>query len=163
MITRCGTQLQERLHIDAQVLDIVTEVTGYQFMVKDVVSCCNRCMRGKDGTPRDHFKCGGKVKTLQGAFAAALQDLESGMTFIDMPDGGFDPQGPQGTYAANTQHDFLLDAGVLVATVELVGNDTVVFIIAVKITVQQVQGNMSSLGTPNMQANLAFRKIDLDQ
>ena len=163
VITRCGAQLQERLHIDTQVLDIVEEVTGNQFMVEDVVSRGDRCVRGKDRTTRDHLQCCCKFKPLQGALATAFQDLKGRVTFIDMPDGGFDPQCSQCTHTTDTEHNFLLDAGALVTTVELVGNNAVVFLVPVQITVQQVQGNVPGLGTPNMQVNLAARKIDLDQ
>ena len=60
-------------------------------------------------------------------------------------------QGAQGPHSADTQDDFLLDAGVDVATVQLIGNGAIHRAVVRNIAVEKEHANMAGLGLPNLE------------
>ena len=132
-------------------------------MLEDVMAGSYRCMCGKHCPGCNDLQRAGKVKTFQCAFPTAFQDLKGRVPFIDVPYRWLDSQGAQCTYTTDAEHDFLLYAGVLVTTVKLVGNDAIMFLVLLQITVQQIQAYVSGLRAPDVQINLAIGEIDLDQ
>ena len=73
------------------------------------------------------------------------------MAFIDMPGSGFQSQQAKRAHAADTQYDFLLDAGIDVTAIELIGDSAVGFLIFRQVAVEQVQPDMAGACLPDLQ------------
>ena len=105
------------LHILANRLGNFREVLHDQLLVKNIMPCRHRRMGGKYCARRHQFQGTVEVQALLHAKAAALQDLKSRMSLIDVPHGGPQAQGAQRSYSTHTQYQLLLQAHFYVATV----------------------------------------------
>ena len=65
-------------------------------------------------------------------------------------------------HAADAEHDFLLDARVLVPAVEAVGDGAVGFAVCRQVGVEQVQPHVPHARLPDLHLDDAIRKIDRD-
>ncbi len=91
-----------------------------------------------------------------------LQYQKGGMTFVDVIDGRMDIHFLKGADTAHAKNNLLLDAGLLVTAVQLMGDVTVLGIVFRKIGVQQQHTHHADLGLPNLDDHFAARKVDLD-
>ena len=84
------------------------------------------------------------------------------MAFVYVPHGGCYSQCAQGAHPADSKNNFLLYTCCLVATVELVGDDSIMFLVFFQVTVQQVQFYMTCICFPDVQKNLSIREINVN-
>ncbi len=83
------------------------------------------------------------------------------MAFIHVPDRGAQAQRPQGPDSAQAQNDLLVDAKVVVATIELVSDGPVVLVVARKVGVQQENFHMPQTGFPHPHLHFPARQLNL--
>ncbi len=140
LVAGAGAELEEFLGADAEFWNVIHEIGTDQIVIEDIMSGSNRCMRGEHCAGGDQFQRAGKIHVAFAyPLAAALQHLERGVTFVDMPYRRLQTEGAHGAHAADTEYDFLLDAGGDVATVELIGDGAVGVLVFRQVAVEQVQ------------------------
>src|SRR5271170_6200659 len=108
---------------------------------ESVVTGSDRSMR-REHTARGHGFDGGLVRQRYGEmFPQQLENQERGVSFIQMEHAGFDAQGSQGAYAADTENHFLANAGGLVTTVQAMCNVAVRRRVLGAVGIEQVNGD----------------------
>ena len=107
-----AAQLENPVEIQPRGFCIRAQGMGNQVPRKNVMAGGNRRMGGKQGAGGNGFQGGLEAEAVFHGHPAALQDLEGGMAFVDVPGGGFDTQCCQRPGAPDAQQDFLADAGV---------------------------------------------------
>ena len=116
-------------------------------------------MRGKHRCAGHLLERGAEIQSGRYQFAAAFQDLECGVPFVDVPGGRLKPERAQGAHTTDTQHDLLLNAGVDVAAVQLIGDGAVGFLVAGQVAVEQVELDMAGTCLPHLEFHVAAREL----
>ena len=84
------------------------------------------------------------------------------MPFIQVVDVGGKPHGFQRTDTANTQKNLLLEAVLIVATVELVGKRTVFPAVLVDVGIEQVEGDAAYFQYSNFSLYFPAQQVYTD-
>ena len=82
------------IQTDTRILAVFGKVMIDAITLKDVVTGKHRGMRSEHGRPGHQFHGTVKVHALRNILSATLQDLESGMAFIDMQNRQCQAQSP---------------------------------------------------------------------
>ena len=88
--------------------------------------------------------------------ADAFQSEESGMAFVHVIDSGVQAESFQSTNAADAEKDFLLNAHVEVAAIELRSDGAVLGTIGGDIGIEEIELNAAGGGAPNASGDLAI-------
>ena len=112
-------------------------------------------MRGKHGIHRHGFHGAIEIQPLRAQQADAFQHQKRRMAFIDMPHRGLEAHCIQCAHAANAQHDFLLDAQIAVAAIQLMRDVAIFVCIFFKIRIEQDHAHMPDHRLPNLDRHLA--------
>ncbi len=140
---------------------IVRKIGLDQLRSKDVNACRHRGMGGKDVAGR-----GGLVRlrkrklVLAHELADTLQPQKGGMPLVQMHHVRLKPQGVQGANAANAQDNLLLDAHLVVAAIQFIGNILVFLRIVRDVGIEQIQGDAAHLRPPDLDANGATGQVN---
>ena len=116
------TQRQQFFLAQTQLPAHRREVILHGFGAEIIVSSGHRRMGGKHGIRRDCFERGTERQALRDQQTRAFENQKRRVAFIDVPGRRFKAQFAERTHAADAQHDFLLQAGVAVATIQTMGN-----------------------------------------
>jgi hypothetical protein len=99
------------------------EIVINQAGIEEINACRDRSMCGKNVAHSRGFQRLVKAEALLfHQQADVLNGQESGMSFVHVMDGRLDAQFLQSAQSAYSQHDFLPDALMNIAPVELIGN-----------------------------------------
>ena len=137
------------------------EVRGDHRFGEMVMPRRHRRVGGEHGVHRDRLQRSVEGEATGGQLAHALEHQEGRMALVDVPDGGRDTQRAQCAHAADAEHDFLLDAGGAVATVEPAADLAVRRRIGLDIAVEQVQRDMAAARAPHVEVHGAPGHLDL--
>jgi hypothetical protein len=85
------------------------------------------------------------------------------VALIHVVDGGLQTQGLQGSNAAYTQNHLLLDAMLVIASIELIGDPSVFGLVFPEVRVEEIERHPSDVSTPYLCLHGAARKIYLDE
>ena len=132
-----------------------------QAAVEAVVAGGHGRVRGEDGV-LGHF-----AQRVVEAQAVVLHPLANGfqrgeraVPFVQVIDARRDAQGLQRPDAADAQHQFLADAGAVVAAVEPAGQLAVFGAVALDVAVEQVQVHAADVHQPHLGQQLAGAGVD---
>ena len=154
-------ELVDLLEFDAQRPHRVGQVHLHHVPFEYIVPRGHRRVGGEHGARRHQLQGGIDIQPLLHAKPAALQDLESRMALVDVPYRGPQAQGPQRPHPAHAQHQFLLQAHLPVAAVQLMGDGAVPGAVLRQIGIQQVQGDMPRLHHPHPHLEYPPGKLDI--
>lgn len=162
LVVGVATEIEKALRIHAELRPEVAEVFHDHVGGEMVVTSRHRRMGGEYGIDGDRFQRAGEIQSLGNQFADTLEDEESRMPFVDVPDRGLEADGRQRACAADPEHDLLLDAHVAVAAVELVGNVAVGFGVVFEVGIEQVERDMPHARLPHLDLDRPPRHLDTD-
>ena len=158
-----ASQAEELVTGKAELFVVLAEELLQQFGGEMVDAGLHRCVRGEDVAGADDLAGLGEGDVaLVHQQADALQRQEGGMPFVHVADIGDDPQGAQGADAADAQQDLLDHAHLLVADVELGGDQAVLGRVGLQVGVQQVERHPADLDAPDMDPEFPAAELQLD-
>jgi hypothetical protein len=161
-----GVLTAEREEITAGKPEV--RIEGREIMVHQtggeiVVSSGDGSVRGENQTGGGQDAGFGEREKLRFHKGAdALKGKESGVPFIHVKDGGAKAECFEGTNAADAKQDFLLDAHVEVAAVELPGDGTVLGKIGGEIGIEEIELDAADSSAPNTSDDFAIGKLNTD-
>ena len=91
-----------------------------------------------------------------------LQACEGGMTFIHMANFGLNAQGIEGFYTTYAKQDFLFQSVLPIATIQLMRNAAVAFLVFFQIGIEQVQGHATNLNFPDFGMQRTAGELNVD-
>lgn len=91
-----------------------------------------------------------------------FERCERRVPLVHVNDAGVDPQGGQGTDAADPQHDLLADPGAVIAAVQPGGQLAVFVTVFRNVRVEQVQGNATDIQPPDPREDRTMPGLDGD-
>jgi hypothetical protein len=157
-----AAQAHELLPLDPQVVTAFAEIVPDHVLGEMVVAGGHGGVGGEYGVGRHRLQGGVEGQPALHLAADALQHQEGGVTLVDVKGRGLDPQGLQGAHAADAQDDLLLDAGVLVAAIELVGDVAVLRPVGGQVGIQQAEADVADAGLPDLHFHPAAGQLDED-
>ena len=123
----------------------------------------HRGVRGKDEAGRGENTGFGEAEMLRFHEGAdAFKGEKSGMAFVHMIDGGAEAESLQSADAADAEKDFLADAHIQIAAVELRGDGAMVGAIGGDIRIEKIELNAANDGTPDASGDFTIGKGDVD-
>ena len=154
----------EGVAIDAHLAHVVAEVLLDDVHGEGVVARGHGGVRGEAGAGFHGFERRREVEFLFFHHRAdAFETAEGGVPFVHVANGGVLAEGLEGANAADAEDDLLLDAGLLVAAVEL-GGDAAIFLAVLRdVGIEQVELNAADLDVPDSQEQFAARQHHRDE
>ena len=131
-------------------------------MVEDIMARGHRRVGGEHRVARHQLQGAVEIQPLLHLFAAALQDEEGGVSFVDVPHVGVASDRAQGAHTADAEYYLLLYARVRIAAGELVGDGAVGLGVFRQVAVQEIQGDAPGLGLPYLEAHFPLRYLHFD-
>src|SRR3990172_4474563 len=135
---------------DAKLTDEPGQISPDQGNIKNFVASRYRCMCGKYCIGCYQFKRDRKLHALGNQTTTALDDLQTRVSFIDMPHTGNYPQTGQYPYTTNSKDDFLFNAHVLIAGINLISDGSIRLTVRIDISIEQIKVGMTSLYPPDL-------------
>ena len=156
-------QAHQLLGRDAQLVAQRAKVLFDQVAVEAVVAGGHGRVRGEDGV-LGHLAQGGVEAhaVVLHPRADGLERGERAVAFVEMIDARRDAQGLQRPHAAHAGHQFLADAGAVVAAVEPGGQLAVLGAVARHVAIQQVELHPADVHQPDLGQQLAGAGVDAD-
>src|SRR5665213_2322806 len=94
----------------------------------------------------------------------SLDSQECGMPFVHVIDGGAEAQRLKRAQAADAEHNLLLDALVIVAAIEMIGDLAILRRSVLRgVAVDKVELDAAHVDAPDLQEHLDAAEIDADQ
>src|SRR3569832_1913881 len=146
-----AAEREELPHAHSELVDVLREIAHHQMLIEDVVTRGYRRVRGEHGAGRDELACNIERQAALHVLAYALENLECGVAFVDVPDGRLEAERAQRAYAADAEHDLLLDARVDVAAVQLIGDGAVDVVVLRHVAVEQIKADVAGLRLPHLE------------
>ncbi len=114
---------------------------------------------------REACSASSKLKTvIRHQNANALDGQECGMPFVHVIDGGAEAQRLERAQAADAEHDLLVNALVIVAAVELIGDLAMLRRGVLRdVAIEQIELHAAHIDAPDFQEHFDAGEIDADQ
>ncbi len=148
---------------DAQFVAQRAEVLLDQVAVEAIVSGGDGRVRGEDRPLGDVAQ--GRVKAhpvVLHPVADGFQNGEGTVAFVEVIDAGQDSQGLQRPDAAHAGHQFLADAGAVVAAVEPRRQLPILGVVARHVAIEQAQPHPADVHQPHLGQQFSRPGVDLD-
>ena len=139
------------------------EVAFDEFGAEAVDAGGDGCVRGEEVAGGGGLEGGREVEAEVFAEAAdAFEADEGGVSFVDVEDGGSFADFVERADASDAEDDFLLDACVDVAAVEVFGDVAVVAVVLGHVGVEEVEGDAADVALPDADGDGAAWEFDVD-
>ncbi|MNZ81925.1 hypothetical protein D3C78_1006100 [compost metagenome] len=154
---KCAVQATERqnpIPICSELPVIVPEESVHHFDGEDIVPGRNRCVRRKDSTRFDCFKCRLERYAFGRQLADALECQESRVTLIHMPDVRPNAEHFKESCTADAENHLLAYANFMIARVECVSQMPILIAICFYVSIKQVHRDCTYLNGPCFRIHL---------
>ena len=85
LAARTRSEPQKVVHVDAKLLHEIGEISAHHVMIEDIVSGRHRGVGREDGVGGHELEGAVEIQALDDVFAAAFQQHERGVSFVDVP------------------------------------------------------------------------------
>ena len=157
-----ASQLEDRLHGNAEVGRQRRHVLPHQAGVEDLVAGRHRRMRRENRVPRDATAGLGEGDPVAPhALPDPLQRQERGVPLVHVPDRGLEAQGAQRDHSTHAQHQLLAQAHLAAAHVEEGGDGAIGGVVLAHVGVEEDHGQAAHGGFPEAQPDHAAGQVEL--
>jgi hypothetical protein len=142
-------ELEDALDVDARAGQHGRREGAHEVGVEPLIARRDRGVDGEHGAPPDLLQGRLEGDPVGHQFTCALDEQERGVTLVEVPRGGRDPQCPEGTHPTDAEHQLLVQPHLPATHIEGVGDGPVRFVVEGRVRVQQQQRHATHLDHPD--------------
>jgi hypothetical protein len=157
-----AAEREECVRRESESARVLAAVAHHEVGCERVMAGGNRRVGGEYRGCRNCFAGRGERDATVGELTHQLDAEERGVAFVHVPGGRRDPERAQRAHAADAEDHLLLDAGVVVPAVELVGDRAVRLRVLREVGVEQDHLDPPDCGAPYLYAHVAGREPHAD-